>query len=135
MKSIDSLGVIFVDDEKHILDGIKREMKKARPKWRLFYANAALDAIDVINNNINDIDVLVCDIKMPILSGIDVLRIAKQAYPRLLRIALSGQLDVYTLLDSDKISHLHICKPISSAKLSDKIVEAYWSRKPPKIAT
>lgn len=94
-----------------------------------------MEAIEIVNVHIKDIDVMVCDINMPGLSGLDALRIAKQLFPRLLRVALSGHIDVYTLLESEKISHLHLCKPVDAQKISNGIIAAYKVREIPKMVT
>ena len=135
MRNIGNLGVVFVDDDFLVLDAIKREFRKINPNWSLFFASSAMSAIDLINDKIKELDVLVCDMKMPILSGVDVLRITRKVYPQILRVTLSGQLDVTTLLGSDKFSDMHICKPITSERLSQKIVEAYGARWPNRKAT
>ena len=135
MRTINNLGVVFVDDDYLVLDAFKREIKIIRSGWNNFYARSGMSAIEVINDNIKEIDVLVCGIKMPKLSGLDVLRITKKIYPHILRITFSGQLDGETLHGSEKLSDLHICKPISCLRLTEMIVVAYKTRWPKMAAT
>ena len=127
MKNIDNLGVLFVDDERALLDGINRIARKCRPSWKLLFSSSIPDAIDVIKDRSKEIDVCVCDISMPILSGLDVLRILKTVYPNIVRITYSGQLDGITLIRSDRVSEDHVVKPMPTEDLCDVITKAYLS--------
>ena len=84
--------IIFVDDEKKVLKSLKRVFYPMRKKWTVFLFNSPQDALKKIEEE--KIDVIFTDIKMPGISGLELLQTIKALSPSTLRIALSGQADM-----------------------------------------
>ncbi|QPJ61737.1 MAG: response regulator [Candidatus Nitronauta litoralis] len=88
----DPQTILIVDDEKQnvkLLNAFLRPMG-----YRLLIANNGREAIDVVKHE--DIDLIILDINMPVLSGIEVCKILKndpkyQLIPIILVSALNGQ--------------------------------------------
>lgn len=78
--------VLFVDDELHILKAIKRGLH--REKYTKFFASSGKEALEIIEEN--DIHVIVSDMKMPEMNGLELLTIIKEKYPDMVKIILSG---------------------------------------------
>lgn len=88
--------VLFVDDQEEILFLIKR-MLKDEP-YKVLFANSGEEALEVIKNN--EIDVIVTDVIMPNMSGLELLEIVKESHPDMVRIILSGFSQIPTLLSA-----------------------------------
>lgn len=86
--------VLFVDDEDKILRSIKRIMFDQ--KYNCLYAAAGAEALEILKAN--EVQVLVTDMRMPEMSGLELLRIVKTEYPQIVRIVLSGYTQINTLL-------------------------------------
>jgi len=99
--------VLFVDDEEKILKSLKRGFID-EPYDNLF-ANSAKEALEILKNN--QVQVLVTDMRMPEISGLELLEITKDKYPHIIRIVLSGYADTETLLAS--INHGEIFRFIA----------------------
>lgn len=67
-------SVLILDDEKVICEGLARVLSD---KYRTFQALSGREAIDIIMSN--DIDVLLCDIIMPGMSGSEVIKAIRSA--------------------------------------------------------
>lgn len=78
--------VLFVDDEQAILDAIRRSLR-AGP-WKLLLAPSGPVALGMLEEN--DVSVIVSDLRMPIMDGIQFLRKARRLRPRAIRIILSA---------------------------------------------
>jgi YesN/AraC family two-component response regulator len=82
-----TLTVLFVDDEEAVVRMIKRAMA-SRSDLVLLTATNGADALDVLGSQ--SVDVLVSDIDMPKMSGLDLVKIARRDFPATLRILLTG---------------------------------------------
>lgn len=78
--------VLFVDDEALILNSLKRGLMDE--PYERFFATSGEDALKVLAKN--EISVLVTDMKMPGMSGLDLLKAVKEPYPDLVKLVLSG---------------------------------------------
>lgn len=87
--------ILFVDDEERILNSIRRIMF-SQPYTSLF-ATSGPEALSLLEEN-SDVGVLVTDMRMPEMTGLDLLRICKDKYPKMVRMVLSGYSHITTLL-------------------------------------
>ncbi len=132
MKNIDELSILFVDDEQAILDGIRRVLKPLHPSWRPQFVADPLKALLFLKQHaISDLDVIVCDINMPNINGLQILQAVTEHYPAIIRIALSGQLDMKTMLGTSKFADCHLCKPVNMDQLCSTIIAHYLRRHQP----
>ena len=86
--------VLVVDDEFRLLRSIERAMLDE--PYRLLSAESGKDALKLLAEN--EIHVLVTDMRMPEMTGLQLLRQVKERYPQIVRIVLSGYTHVTTLL-------------------------------------
>jgi response regulator RpfG family c-di-GMP phosphodiesterase len=86
-------NVLFIDDEKSILDALKRQFYR-EVNYNNFYIINPLEAIDVIKRE--SIDIVVSDVLMPEMDGIDLLVEIKDKFPNIPRILLTAQKDYQT---------------------------------------
>lgn len=78
--------VLFVDDEMKILDSLKRGLMDQ--DFRSKFAIDAKHALDILKKE--EIGVIVTDMRMPGMNGIELLKIVKEQYPDTVRVVLSG---------------------------------------------
>lgn len=62
-------SVLIVDDEKVICEGLARFFSD---DYTIYKACSGTDAVNIVKNN--DLDVILCDIKMPGMDGNDMIR-------------------------------------------------------------
>ena len=86
--------VLFVDDEEKILTSLKRALMDE--PYKSLFANSGQEALEMLQKN--EVHVLVTDMRMPEMSGLDLLKIVKKEYPHIIRMVLSGYTQVTTLL-------------------------------------
>lgn len=105
--AIDKRTVLFVDDEELILKSLKRALRDE--PFNILFANSGKEAIEVLRDN--EVHVLVTDMQMPEMNGLEFLRHVKDQYPRIIRMVLSGHAEIDTLLTA--INHGEIFRFIS----------------------
>ena len=86
--------ILFVDDEEKILKSLERGLLDE--PYRGLFATSGKQALEVLEQE--EVHVIVTDMRMPEMSGIDLLRIVKEKYPHIIRLVLSGYTQVGTLL-------------------------------------
>jgi two-component system response regulator HupR/HoxA len=86
--------VLFVDDEERLLNSLKRGL--IDEPYKSLFANSGKEALEILKKH--EVHVLVTDMRMPEMGGLDLLRIVKEEYPRIVRMVLSGYTQITTLL-------------------------------------
>ncbi len=82
-------SVLFVDDEKRVLNSMRAMFRR---DYNLFLTTRGDEALKIIDEN--DIDVVVADQRMPIMTGVEVLTAVKRSSPDTVRILLTGYADL-----------------------------------------
>ena len=86
--------VLFVDDEKKILTSLKRGLLDE--PYETLFANSGKEALEILMRE--EVHVIVTDMRMPEMTGLELLRIIKKDYPQIVRMVLSGYTQISTLL-------------------------------------
>jgi DNA-binding NtrC family response regulator len=116
-------SILFVDDQQEVLDLLERIF--AKEEYHLHFSTSAKGAIEILRNN--EIDVIVTDMMMPDMSGLDLLKLAKKEFPDTVRIVLSGFAQVPIILEAVNSGDLYkyIAKPWKvNSKAKDIIKQA-----------
>lgn len=87
-------NVLFVDDEMHILKAIKRGLYSET--FNKFFASSGDEALEIMKKE--EIHVIVTDMKMPKMTGLDLLTIVKDEYPDTIKVILSGYTQLQQIL-------------------------------------
>lgn len=104
--------VLVVDDEENT----RWLLKVSLEEYDVLAAENGVEAIDTINKN--SIDLVLLDIKLPDLNGIDVLRKIKTINEEIPIIMITGVKDVKTVVDAMKLGASdYIVKPINIDEL------------------
>lgn len=113
-------NVLFVDDEMHILRAIKRGLFDE--KYNKFFASSGAEALELMENE--DIHVIVTDMKMPKMTGLELLTKVNEKYPNTVKIILSGYTQLQQIIVTiNKIDiYKFITKPFEMENEFKKVV-------------
>lgn len=84
------IKIILVDDEELFRSGIKFILQRESNMEIIFEASNGLELLDYLNQPIAIPDIIVMDLKMPTLNGVETIKILHEEYPSLKVIALSS---------------------------------------------
>lgn len=101
--------ILFVDDDKNLLNSLKRVMHQYRENWEMVFVERGTDALDLLSKD--TFDIIFADYKMPGMDGIELLEIIKEQYPRIKRILLTGQSESEIYDRAQSVVHKYIAKP------------------------
>ncbi len=80
--------LLIVDDEKIERNGIKYLLEEEKQELEIYEAVNGRDALEFLEKN--HIDILLTDVKMPFIDGIELIRLAAPLYPDMKIIIFSG---------------------------------------------
>lgn len=115
-----SRRILFVDDERQILEGLRHRLYAWRHKWDMVFLQSARDALELLARE--PIDVVVCDMRMPEIDGMTFLRRVQEEHPEVVRIVLSGHAEIETALRAVHVAHQFLAKP-SDAGVIEEVIE------------
>lgn len=108
--------VLFVDDEPAILDGLRNVLRGQRKEWDMVFALGGAAGVAELEKS--HFDVIVTDMRMPVIDGATLLTRAKEHHPDAVRLVLSGQSDAQSALKSVFVAHQFLAKPCEPDRLS-----------------
>lgn len=114
--------ILFVDDEPKILDGLKRMLRSMRHEWDMEFASGGQAALEMLGRA--PFEVIVTDMRMPGMDGVQLLKEVMKRFPLLIRIILSGQTDQEAFLSSSCVVHQFLSKPCDTQMLKTTIERA-----------
>jgi two-component system, OmpR family, response regulator len=122
---MDNFRILIVDDEDDFRDAIIKRLR-AR-KVDIEGANSGLKALEMLNEK--DFDVVVLDVKMPGMDGIETLREIKLKKPLVEVIMLTGHASVESGIQGMQLGAFdYVMKPVALDDLMDKVRQAYERR-------
>jgi len=115
-------SILCIDDEENILQSFNRTL--GMEGFKVLLAGSGQEGLDILRKE--KIDLILCDQRMPEMSGFGVLRIAKEEYPEVLRIMLSGYSDFESLVKTINEGEIYrfLSKPWDTEELIKVITSA-----------
>jgi len=86
--------VLFADDEEKMLTSLERSLHDE--PYNMLFACSGKETLEILQRQ--EVHVLVTDMRMPEMSGLELLKTVKKNYPHIIRMVLSGYADMDTLL-------------------------------------
>ncbi len=119
---MDAFKVLFVDDEIDFLETLMKRMKKREAG--VVGVGSGEEALRFLNEQ--PVDVVVLDVKMPGMDGIQTLREIKGRYPLIEVIMLTGHANVEVAIEGMELGAFdYLMKPMDIDELLFKIQDAY----------
>jgi DNA-binding NtrC family response regulator len=116
------IKLLLVDDEKAFLDTITKRLEKRNLSAAAVYCGK--DALIELENN-KSIEVVILDVKMPEMDGIQTLVEIKKSVPLVEVIMLTGHATVESAIDGMKLGAFdYLMKPCDIELLVKKVTEA-----------
>lgn len=119
---MDGFNVLLVDDESEFLDTLVKRIKKR--KVNAHGVASGEEALAFLNQQ--PMDVVVLDVRMPGMDGIQALREIKQRYPLIEVIMLTGHASLEVAIEGMELGAFdYMMKPIEIDELLYKLQDAY----------
>ncbi len=122
MRDPEQPRVLLVDDEADFLESLGQRLRlRGLP---VLTAASGPRALEIIADN--PVDVVVLDVRMPGMDGIECLRRIKETHPQIEVVMLTGHADLQTSLEGMRFGFFdYLTKPVRLEHLTEKIHEAF----------
>ena len=122
---MEKMKIMLVDDEKRFLETTRKLL--ARKGLEILTANSGRQALDILQGK--RVHIVVLDVKMPDMDGIETLKAIKKHHPMVEVIMLTGHATVESAIDGLKSGATdYLMKPTGIDELIEKAQEAFDKR-------
>ena len=115
--------ILYVDDEEINLVVFEANFNR---KFNVITADSGFEGMKVLKNK-TDIPIVISDMKMPGMNGIEFIKTAKKQFPNIVYFILTG-FDITDEISSaldDKLINDYFKKPFNSREIEDSINTAF----------
>ncbi len=119
---MDKVTLLMVDDEQPFLDTLAKRLEKRG--LTIFKKYSGRDALEELEQT-DSVEVVILDVKMPEMDGIETLMEIKQKFPLTEVIMLTGHATVETAIEGMKLGAFdYLMKPCDIDLLVQKVRDA-----------
>lgn len=119
---MDSFSTLFVDDEEEFLATVIKRMKKRN--LEVLGASSGEQALEVLKSH--HVDIVVLDVRMPGMDGIQTLREIKRDFPLVEVVMLTGHANMEVAVEGMELGAFdYLMKPVEIDELLYKLQDAY----------
>lgn len=116
------MNILIADDERVIREGIKRAIRTLFPDYRVYVAARAEEAVKVLEEQ--RIHIVLTDILMPGMNGLEFMKISKRRYPYVKWVVISAHSEFAYAQEAVRLgARDYLLKPIGKNKLQELIVQ------------
>lgn len=109
------MRILFVDDDPYVLAALSMALRPEQCPWELVFALGG--EVGRAHLEADTFDVLVTELRMPVVDGVALFDIARERSPSTVRVALSAW--AYPGLDA----HIALIKPCKLSELVDALAD------------
>ena len=102
--------ILFVDDEPAVLNGLRRALRRLSAEWDMEFVSSGAAALAKLAEA--PFDIIVSDMRMPGMTGAQLLARVRDEYPHTGRIVLSGDACDDDAAAVSRIAHQSMFKPV-----------------------
>jgi DNA-binding NtrC family response regulator len=123
--SLDLIHLLIIDDETELTDSLKRIFE--RRNMEVYTAASGQEGLGILGEK--PVEVVILDIKMPGMDGMEVLEVIKRDYPNVQVIILTGHPSVETALKGVKLgASEYLTKPAEVEEFVSTVRRVYDKR-------
>jgi len=123
---MDNLNILIVEDEKNLASLIKRVLHKE--KYNVKIANNGLIALEIIKSN--NFDLIITDIQMPEISGIELLNKVREIDDTMAVIIITAYASIDTAIEAIRMGAIdYIKKPFDIKEILDVVKKIESTKK------
>ena len=101
-------------------------LRPKRNEWDMTFVGSAQAALEALRAQ--PCEVVVTDMRMPGMSGAELLEVVQREYPDTIRLILSGQAETESVMKALGVSHQFLSKPCDADILQGTIARAFTLR-------
>lgn len=119
--------ILIVDDEETIAWGISKTLAQSDLGVETFYTTRATEALAMVNKE--KYDLVITDIRMPDMSGIDLLKEVKEKYPDVGVVIMTAYGSTEVQQEASKRGSIFYIEKPFDIKVLKKVISEFFSKK------
>lgn len=119
--------MLLVDDEAAVLKAVPRVLRTAAPQWRVHVAQTGAAALAILEQNA--VDVLVTDLGMPEMDGVELMQIVAARFPDVILVAHSADLAALESEETRSCASFCLAKPVTPERFMEVLTDALARRR------
>ncbi len=121
MSAANPFKVLLVDDDGSVLAGLQNVLRRERGRWSVRTAEGAERALEEMARD--PADVVVSDVRMPVVDGVELLGRILGGWPATARVLLSGYSDFRSITRAGTVAHRYLLKPCDGETLRSVLAD------------
>ncbi|GIP24251.1 response regulator [Paenibacillus sp. J22TS3] len=114
------MNILIADDERAIREGIKRTIEQMCPEDNVHLAASTMEAVQIMGSQ--RIDIVLTDILMPGMNGLEFMKISKHRYPLVKWVVISAHSEFSFAQEAVRLgARDYLLKPIGKKRLIELI--------------
>lgn len=119
--------VLVVEDEENVRKVIRLQLSGT--SYEVLEAQDGEQGIKILNDNALTVDLIICDVRMPKVNGIEAIAYFRREYPSTPVIVLTGYPDLKLAVDFMKEGVVeYLVKPVKKEQLIEAVDKAAGKR-------
>jgi len=116
------LRLLFVDDEEMVLRMLRMAVSSMQGAWEASFVTSGREALELLAKE--SFDMVISDMRMPGMSGVQLLNEVFQRYPQTFRVILTGFVEQDKVMESIGTAHQFLAKPFQLDRLKELLLRA-----------
>ncbi|WP_433946771.1 response regulator transcription factor [Paenibacillus sp. SN-8-1] len=114
------MNILIADDERAIREGIRRTIEQICPDYTVHLAASTAEAVQIMGGH--RIDIVLTDILMPGMNGLEFMKISKHRYPLVKWVVISAHSEFSYAQEAVRLgARDYLLKPIGKKRLVELI--------------
>lgn len=114
------MNILIVDDESVIREGIKRTIQRAYPQYHVYLAANPEEVVHMLRSR--PIEIILTDILMPGMTGLELMQLSKASYPHIKWVIISAYSEFAYAKEAVRLGAIdYLLKPIGKDMLLEMI--------------
>jgi len=109
------VGEVIRLDDPEILALLEEMLEQKKDEWKATFLDSGMKALEYLDNN--PVDIVITDLKMPEMTGLELLEIISEKYPETIRIVLTAYVDQHLAMKATGFTHQYLIKPCTPRTL------------------
>lgn len=107
--------VLFVDDDISVINSLSSLLYERSKEYKFYFTRNAIEALKIIDEE--KIEIILTDLNMPKVSGIQLLEQVKEKFPSVIRITFAEKSEEKKYSGIAQVAHQFIQKPFEAEEL------------------